>query len=49
LRRNTSYDVLIAKISPTSASVWAQMNREKRSKHLKVLGVYFTYVGGKNL
>jgi len=42
------YDVLSAKIGPTGASVGARMNREKRSKHSKVLGVYFTYVGGKN-
>jgi len=45
LRRTTSYDVLSAKIGPTSASLGARMNREKRSKHSKVLGVYFTMWG----
>jgi len=36
------------KIGPTSASLDLLKNWEKRSKHSKVLGVYFTYVGGKN-
>jgi len=34
-------------LGPTAFSVGARMNREKRSKHSKVLGVYFTYVGAK--
>jgi len=40
--------VLSVKIGPTDSSVGARKKRKKRSKHSKVLGVYFTYVGGKN-
>jgi len=47
LRRSTSYDVLNAKIGPTGLSVGALMNLKKWSKHWKVLGVYFGYMGGK--
>ena len=46
LRRTASYDVLSAKIGPTGSSLGALMKR-KKSKHSKVLGVYFTYLGGK--
>jgi len=47
LRRTASYEELIIKIDP-SATVDSRKNKEKKcSKHLKVLGVYFGYVGGK--
>ena len=49
MRRTTSYDVLNVKTGPTSASVDFLNNGEKRSKLLKVLVVYFTYVGQKPL
>ena len=37
------YRIISAKIGPTSESLGARRNREK-SKHSKVLGVYFTHV-----
>jgi len=52
----TSYDVglLNAKIRPTSSSVYTVARKnwkiKKWSKHSKVFGVYFAYMGGgKNL
>jgi len=47
MRKTTSYDVLIVKIGPTAFSVGARKNWKKWSKHSKVLGVYFGYMGGK--
>jgi len=48
LRRTTSYDVLSAKIGKTAFSVGARKNWRKWSKHSKVLGIYFGYMGGKS-
>jgi len=48
LRRTTLYDVLNAKIGPTGLSIGALMNLKNLTKHYKVLGVYFAYMGGGN-